>query len=599
MSFGKLEFILYIGEEALPVSDAEIIILNTDTSQIVNDKVLRVDNNGKTRAISLYTYDKYLSEKPNQDIKPYKTYDALIVSNTMQNKYIKNIPIFSNVTSIQKVQMSPKARELMPIDVIDIPPNGLVLEDDVPDINELQENNVVVESNVSGSKILDEVVIPEYITVHLGSPSSYAQNVTVLFTDYIKNVASSEIYPTWPREALASNIYAQISFTLNRVYTEWYRSRGYDFDITNSTAYDHYFVDGRNIYDTISVVVDDIFNEYISRASFKEPLLAQYCNGTTVTCDGLSQWGTVSYANNGDSAFQILTKYYGNNIELRTSKFIQGPIQSYPGKALRVGDKGEDVKAIQMQLNRIRKNYPAIPEILNENGEFNEATKNSVKAFQKIFNLTQDGIVGKQTWYKISQIYVGVKKLAELNSEGEKIPVPEVVPSEVLKLGSQGENVKIAQYLLICIGAFYDTILPVDITGNFDIKMQDSVKSFQQEFGLDVDGIIGNKTWSKLLDIYKSIEPYILTAAGKFVKYPGQLIKKGRRGEDVKLVQIWINGIHKNYSFIPEVVVDGVFGDKTKESVMIFQRWVGLIEDGIVGKLTWDKLYEVYRSVIV
>ncbi len=594
MSYGKLEFFLYVGEEALPVSDAEIIIINTDTQEIVNNKILKVDKDGKTKPLSLYTYDKYLSEEPDASIKPYKTYDAIIVSNNYQSKYIKGIPIFSGITSVQKVQMAPKSRAIDSIDFIDIPPNALTL-----DSESLQREEDLGNYNNQGApKILKEVVIPEYITVHLGSPTSYAQNVTVSFTDYIKNVASSEIYPTWPKEALKSNIYAEISFTLNRIYTEWYRSRGYDFDITNSTAYDHYFVNGRNFYDTIIEVVDEIFNEYISRKNFKEPLLAQYCNGTTVTCDGLSQWGTVTYADNGYSAFQILKEYYGDNIEIRTADYVEGTIESYPGKALRLGDKGEDVRIIQQQLNRIRKNYPGIPEITNENGEFNEATKNAVKAFQKIFNLTQDGIVGKQTWYKISQIYVGVKNLAELNSEGESLPIPDKAPSNILKIGSTGEEVEIAQYLLKAIGAFYDSILPIEITGDFDDNMSDVVKSFQNQFGLDADGIIGPKTWNKLIEVYKSIEPYILTGSGNFIKYPGYLIKKGKKGEEVRLIQEWLNEIHKKYQFIPEVSVDGVFGEKTKEAIMIFQRWQGLVSDGIVGPLTWDKLYEVYREVV-
>lgn len=599
MSFGKLEFVLYVGEEALPVTDAEIIILNTDTSDIFSNKVLKVDSNGKSKAISLYTYEKYLSEEPDASVKPYKTYDAIIISNTLQNKYIKNIPIFAGITSIQKVQMTPKARGLNAIDVIDIPPNGLVASEETIAEEKIAVKKIAMEAiNEKGAKILKEVVIPEYITVHLGSPNSSAQNVTVLFTDYLKNVASSEIYPTWPRAALESNIYAQISFTLNRIYTEWYRSRGYDFDITNSTAYDHYFVNGRNIYDTISEVVDDIFNEYISRIQFKEPLLAQYCNGTTVTCEGLSQWGTVSYADQGYDAFQILQVYYGNNIELRTANYAYGTIQSYPGKALRIGDSGEDVKTIQMQLNRIRQNYPAIPEILNVNGEFNEVTKNAVKAFQKIFNLTQDGIVGKQTWYKISQIYVGVKKLAELNSEGEKLPLPETTPTETIRLGAEGENVKIAQYLLAVIGAFYDEILPVKITGKYDSETEESVRSFQRQFNLTVDGIIGPKTWSKLIEVYKTLEPYILDSSGKFIKYPGYVLKKGKKGESVRLIQTWLDAINSKYPFIPAVTVDGIFGDRTREAVMIFQRWAGLVDDGIVGKLTWDKLYEVYRSVV-
>lgn len=575
--------------------------MSTDNSQIVNEKVTKPDKNGKTKPVNLYTYDKYFSEEPDANIKPYKVYDALIASNSFQNKYIKGIPIFSGVTSIQKVQMMPKLRGRNAIDIIEIPPNTLVSEKS--QIEEKEEvEKVFLEDDIElqgkGSKILREVVIPEYITVHLGSPSSYAQNVTVKYTDYLKNVASSEIYPTWPKEAIASNIYAQISFTLNRIYTEWYRSRGYDFDITNSTAYDHYFVNGRNIFDTISEVVDEIFNEYISKHEFKEPLLAQYCNGTTVTCAGLSQWGTVTYANNGYSAFEILEKYYGYNIEFRNADYIQGNIESYPGKALKLGDSGSDVKVIQTQLNRIRKNYPAIHQINNVNGEFNDATKNAVKEFQKIFNLTADGIVGKKTWYKISQIYVGVKKLAELESEGEKLQIPSEIPTEVLKLGSQGTNVKILQYLLICISAFYDSILPVKITGKFDTDTENSVKSFQQEFNLDNDGIVGKKTWSKLFEVYKNIEPHILDASGKFIKYPGYLIKKGKRGEDVQQIQVWLNTIHSKYPFIPEVDVDGIFGSGTREAVMDFQRWNDLVEDGIVGKLTWDKLYEIYRSVI-
>lgn len=599
MSFGKLEFILYVGEEALPVTDAEIIILNTDTADIFSNKVLKVDSNGKSKAVSLYTYDRYLSEEPDASIKPYKTYDAIIISNTLQNKYIKNIPIFDGIKSIQKVQMTPKARGLNAIDIIDIPPNGLIASEETISGEKIEvKKSTMGDSNEKGAKILREVVIPEYITVHLGSPNSSAQNVTVSFTDYLKNVASSEIYPTWPRAALESNIYAQISFTLNRIYTEWYRSRGYDFDITNSTAYDHYFVNGRNIYDTISDVVDDIFNEYISRSQFKEPLLAQYCNGTTVTCDGLSQWGTVSYADEGYDSFKILQVYYGSNIQLRTANYLYGTIQSYPGRALRVGDSSENVKTIQIQLNRIRKNYPGIPEILNVNGEFNEVTKNAVKTFQRIFNLTQDGIVGKQTWYKISQIYVGVKKLAELNSEGEKLPLPETVPTETIRLGAEGENVKIAQYLLAVIGAFYDEILPLKITGGYYSETEESVRSFQRQFNLTVDGIIGPRTWSKLIEVYKTLEPYILDSSGKFIKYSGYALKKGKKGESVRLIQTWLDAINSKYPFIPAVTVDGIFGDRTRDSVMIFQRWVGLVDDGIVGKLTWDKLYEVYRRVV-
>lgn len=594
MAFGKLEFQLYLGEESLPVTEAEVLVISKDSEEIISG-TYTLNESGKTIPISLYTYDKILSEIPENSIQPYKTYDALILSNRFQNKYIRDIPIFEGITSIQMVQMVPKARGVMDLDIVDIPPNALLTDSQSISDEELKAE--IMADYMQNPKVLSKVVIPEYITIHLGSPSSYAQNVTVRFSDYIKNVASSEIYPTWPREALKANIYCQISFTLNRIFTEWYRSRGYDFDITNSTAYDQYFVNGRNVFDTVSSVVDEIFNEYISRQAFLEPLLAQYCNGTTVTCSGLSQWGTVDYANAGDKAFTILTRYYGKNIELRRAEVVQGTAVSYPGRALKVGSSGDDVKMIQRELNRIRQNYPAIPKIDSENGVFNEATKNAVKKFQQIFNLTADGIVGKQTWYKISQIYVGVKKLAELQSEGEKLPITTTPPMEVLRFGSQGENVKIAQYMLSSISQFYDKVLPVKITGYFDEETLNSVKSFQQLFGLEADSIIGKDTWSKLYKVYKMIEPYILNSSGKLIKYPGYLIRKGQKGEDVKLIQIWLNGLSKVYPFIPSVDPDGIFGTKTMEAVLMFQTWAGLIVDGIVGPLTWERLYEEYRNI--
>lgn len=596
MAFGKLQFQLFVGDESLPVTDAEIIIISKDTSEAA-EGIYAVDGDGKSGEITLYTYDKWLSEVPENEIQPYKTYDAIILSNKFSNKYIRNIPIFQDIKSIQKVQMTPKIRGGEDFDIINIPPNALLTKAHGENDNVQQQEEFYKEDN-ENSKILDKVVIPEYITVHLGAPSAYAQNITVPFVDYIKNVASSEIYPTWPRESLKANIYAQISFTLNRIFTEWYRSRGYDFDITNSTAYDQYFVPGRNYFDTVVDVVDEIFNEYISRKNFLEPLFAQYCNGTTVTCDGLSQWGTVDYANAGDSAFTILTRYYGNNIELRNADIVQGAVSSYPGKVLKVGSEGDDVKIIQRQLNRISQNYPGIPKV-EEDGIFDDSTKKAVKKFQEVFNLTPDGIVGKQTWYKISRIYVGVKNLAEIESEGEEIPVPDVPPTDLLKYGSRGEEVRLAQYLLSAISVFYNNVRPTEITGWFGDKTLNSVSSFQQAFGLNVDGIIGKATWRKLIDIYKSIEPYILTSSGKFIKYPGYLIKYGASGEDVTLIQTWLDGLSKVYSFIPEVSIDGIFGPKTLDAVIMFQTWAGLIADGVVGPLTWDRLYEEYRNIVL
>ena len=260
--------------------------------------------------------------------------------------------------------------------------------------------------------------IPETITVHLGLPDQPAENVTVSFPDYIKNVASSEIYPTWPEAAIRANIYAQISYALNRVYNEFYRSQGYDFDITNTTQFDQKFIKGRDIYENISQIVDDIFNDYVVRQGRIDPFFTAYCNGSTSFCAGLLQWGTVELAEQGLTPYQILQYYYGDNIGIVENAPISANIPSYPGVPLRVGSSGNDVKTIQLQLNRIANNYPAIPRIPNPNGVFGVSTRNAVQEFQRIFNLTPDGIAGKATWYQLKYIYNGVKRLNELTSEG-------------------------------------------------------------------------------------------------------------------------------------------------------------------------------------
>ena len=260
--------------------------------------------------------------------------------------------------------------------------------------------------------------IPNTIAVHLGPPDSPAENVYVSFPDYIKNVASSEIYPTWPEAALRANIYAQISYALNRYYTEYYRSQGYDFDITNSTRFDQSYIPGRDIYDSISRIVDDIFNSYVVQQGSVAPYFTQYCNGTTTTCEGLSQWGTVPLAEEGRGAYDILTEFYGNDINIVDNAPVRDGLPSYPGQPLREGDFGSDIQQKQIQLNRISVNYPSIPKISETNGVFGAETREAVEAFQRIFNLTQDGIIGNATWNRISYIFNAVKRLSELDSEG-------------------------------------------------------------------------------------------------------------------------------------------------------------------------------------
>ncbi|WP_087064843.1 peptidoglycan-binding protein [Intestinibacillus massiliensis] len=302
-------------------------------------------------------------------------------------------------------------------------------------------------------------VIPDFITVHLGVPDDRsAPNVTVSFPDYIKNVASSEIYPTWPENAIRANIYAQISYALNRVYTEWYRSRGYNFDITNSTRYDQSFMQGREIFENIGQIVDELFRDYLVRPGSVEPLFAQYCNGTTVTCEGLSQWGTVPLAEQGMTPYEILTHFYGPDLNIVRDAPVAEPIPSYPGSPLRRGMSGNAVRDIQVRLNRISNNYPAIPKIYPVNGFFDLTTENAVKEFQRLFNLTQDGVVGSATWYRIAYIFTSVKRLAELDSEGLSLAdVSKQFPA-VLREGDTAIGVRVVQYFLSVVSQYVDTV---------------------------------------------------------------------------------------------------------------------------------------------
>lgn len=295
-------------------------------------------------------------------------------------------------------------------------------------------------------------VIPEYITVHLGLPNEAAENVTLPFTAYIKNVASSEVYPTWPENALRANILAQISVALNRIYTEHYRSRGYDFDITSTTRYDQAFVPGRSTFENIDRLVDDIFNNYIVRRGNVEPLYAQFCDGVRTQCAGLSQWGSVELAEQGLTPYEILQHYFGENIDIVSNAPMGDGLPSYPGRPLERGSVGEDVRTIQQQLNRIRKNYPAIPPITEVSNVFDEETENAVRAFQRIFNLEPDGVVGKATWYKIKLVYNAVKSLSEITSEGLTISEAQRVYPEALRLGDTGLNVETVRFYLAFLG---------------------------------------------------------------------------------------------------------------------------------------------------
>lgn len=347
--------------------------------------------------------------------------------------------------------------------------------------------------------------IPQRITVHLGTPSSNAENVTVDFVDYVKNVASSEIYPTWDESALRANILAIVSFALNRVYTEFYRSRGYDFDITNSTAYDQYFVNGRSFFTNISRITDELFNDYLRRPGFVEPLAAKFCNGTTAICEGLSQWGSQNLAEQGYNSVQILRSYYGN-VEIVNNAPVQGIVSSYPGRLIRRGTTGPSVVTIQVSLNRISQNYPAIPKISPVDGIFGAQTEAAVRKFQQVFNLAVDGIVGRATWYAIVRLYTAVTSLSELRSQGQRFYANSWAHSNPIDQGDRGIKVEHLQYMLSVLADYIPEIPRVSIDGIFGPATRNAVIAAQRRFGLPQTGVVNFATWDEIYDQYAGIE---------------------------------------------------------------------------------------------
>ncbi len=445
----------------------------------------------------------------------------------------------------------------------------------------------------------DLPVIPEYITVHLGPPDRSAPNVRVPYIDYLANVASSEIYPTWPENAIRANIYAENTFALNRIYTEYYRSRGYDFDITSSTAYDQYFVDGRVVFENILELAGELFNSYVVRQGSVEPLFTQYCNGTSVTCGGLSQWGTVALAEQGLTPYEILSRYYGSDINIRTNVPVGSIEQSAPRIPLRLGAVDNDVRTLQIRLNRIGRNYPSIPKIPLTDGIFSYDTEAAVLAFQRIVGLTPDGIVGSATWYSVLRYFNAVKRLNELDSEGLMLADVSKELPEVLSLGSRGNGVSNLQFFLDYLSAFYSDIPPLDIDGAFGPSTEAAVRAAQRRFGLSEDGVVGAVTWNAIYNAYLGIIDGIpikyIEGAG--APYPGVSLRLGSESGDVLLLQRYLNRISEAYGEIPRTGETGYYGEATEASVEAFQALFGLEVNGVVGALTWNMITDVFDSV--
>lgn len=442
--------------------------------------------------------------------------------------------------------------------------------------------------------------IPESIVVHLGSPDSNADNVTITFQDYIKNVASSEIYPTWPEEAIKANILAQISVALNRVYTSYYRRRGYNFDITNSPAYDQTYIYGRDIFDNISEIVDEIFDSYIRREGTVEPLFAQFCDGIEINCEGLKQWQTVELANAGLNYIEIIKRSYGNNVEIVTDVPVDNMGPTAPTRSLVEGDSGSDVEIMQRRLNRISANYPGIPKIPNPDGFFDTTTRDSVIRFQEVFNLTPDGIIGRATWNRINAIYTAVKRLSSITSEGLTLEEIDTTYERELSVGSSGSGVYTLQYYLAYISLFVPSVLSPAVDGTYGEGTRDAVISYQSSYGLNQSGVVDEATWESIENTYYSILreiPYEYEE-GLILPFPGRVLRLGIYGGDVRALQEYLNYIGQSYPEIPRVTVDGDFGVGTREAVRAFIRTFGLPgnEERVTAQV-WNSIINVYDDL--
>lgn len=585
MPLGTLQIITTTASKALPLSGVELVIQGP-TGEVLE---FISDEEGWINPIEIEAPDPNLSLDVNYEGIPYATADVNAFKDDFQQITILGVQIFAGQTALLELDMTPIASSGFDATVIEIGNHSLTK----PSQRSCDEH---AEEDIS-TFVLDYPIIPKYITVHLGRPSASAQNVSVTFKDYIKNVASSEIYPTWPVQSLRANIYCQISLALNRIYTEWYRSKGYSYDITNSTAYDQYFVYGRNIYESVSVIVDEIFNEYIRKVNTVNPYYAEYCDGKIAWCNGLKQWGTVTLANQGYNAFEILEYYYGSDIEIISTDRIEGVAGSYPGLSLWEGTRSDAVATIQNQLNRIAVNYPNIPTIYPVDGIFGAQTKAAVQVFQKQFNLTQDGIVGKGTWYKISYIFVAVKRLAELTAEGIEDRLQYEYPGVAQRQGARNVYVQEIQFFLQKISYFTDAVPFIKIDSNFGSGTRAAVISFQRLAKLPQDGVVGRQTWNALVRAYRDTLEVDVPVQVLMPSYPGTALRIGSTGENVRIIQNALNTINQAEGNLSMINVDGIYGNATAQAVRNYQRNNGLAVDGVVGRQTWNSIRSQYSSV--
>jgi len=618
MGIGTLKVQLYVGDFAF--HGEKMTVLIKKDGKVIH--TLEANENGSTGNVTLECPDIDADVSAGPSL--FRTYDVVVpAANGFMKSSIYGVQIFDGIPSILNIHLDPYVESGPQEQEIYIPlEHGVDIDRDNGLMDNASMNNRPMPEDMESVETMEiippadpptprnvplanEVVVPEFITVHLGSPNNTnARQVRVPFRDYVVNVCCSEIYPTWERAAIEANVHAQVSFALNRLFTHWYRSRGRNFDITSDYNFDQVFIYGRNIFQNVALIVDGIFNQFVRRPGRIEPFLTSYCNGSPYTtwsrCAGMSQHGSQILARRGFTPIQILRYYYPQDINIvQSTNFGPRNPGAYPGAALREGSSGINVRRMQLYLNRISGNW-WIPAIRNPNGFFGADTRETVMAFQRLFNLSPDGVIGPVTWYEITRVYVAARRMAELDSEGQRYSIGSNPPTVVLRLGARGEAVVELQFLLNFIGQFYND-LPFVIEDNvFRDSTRLAVIAFQRRFGLNPDGVVGPMTWNRLYEVYRRLRntvppPNPPPGTPPIPPFPGTPLQVGTRSNDVRILQSNLNGIARCNPSIETLTVDGVFGPRTQGAVREFQRLFNMTQDGIVNRATWYRVVDEFN----
>ena len=593
MPNGALRVYASVAEQAAPLAGVSVAVLDESGAVLAR---LTTDASGAAGPLPLTAPDaSYSLDENNRTVRPYAIYRLVAEATGWQSQILDGVQIFAGQETVARLSFLPAAPADAPtladtrteeqnVEVTTIPPHVLFAGGG--------GSGPTPEENLN-ARVLTEVVIPKKITVHLGKPSANVSNVTVGFQEYIANVASSEVYPTWPEEALRANILAQISLALNRIWTEWYPSRGYAFNITGSPGYDQAYVAGRTVFAVMERLTAELFNTYVRRSGDQEPYFTEYCDGKLVTCPGMKQWGTVDRANEGKNALQILRYYYGDRVQLVTTNNIASIPSSWPGIVLRRGDTGMEVRLVQFWLRLAADNYTSLAAV-SVDGNFGAATEKAVTAFQSLFGLTTDGIVGRATWNKLNEVALAVvNEIVDAN----------VAPGQfttTVREGSRGTAVRAVQYYLRRLSAYYSDIPSVAVDGIFGAATTKSVKAWQSRAGLTVDGVVGRQTWNSLYEAVQSLAtsgPVVRTAS---LPAPASTLQVGDSGAAVLRLDrllLFLGQWLPEINFLGSTSPSSTFTQDLELTVRSAQRYFGLPETGEVTTADWNAFLKAAQAL--